>query len=107
MVRIYACMCYGMFDGDALQHWNQHGTEMTGVLRNIIPAHGATANVLNYSAASVVCAVCKDWEKVLGVFEEMREKRISPNAACLTDLVVVSAKTGQWEELLEARQSIF
>ncbi|CAM9317114.1 unnamed protein product [Pylaiella littoralis] len=77
-----------------------------GVLRNIIPAHGATANVLNYSAASVVCAVCKDWEKVLGVFEEMREKRISPNAACLTDLVVVSAKTGQWEELLEALKKL-
>lgn len=56
--------------------------------------------MLNYSAASVVCAVCKDWDKVLGVFEEMAEKKIPPNAACLTDLVVVSIKTGQWEELL-------
>lgn len=79
----------------------------TDVLRETIPAHGATANVLNYSAASVVCAVCKDWDKVLGVFEEMGQKKIPPNAACLTDLVVVSVKTGQWEELLEVIRRSF
>ena len=78
-----------------------------GVLRKTMPAHGVTANVLNYSAASVICAVSKDWGEVFGVFEEMarkgKAKKVLPNAACLTDLVVVSAKTGQWEELLEVR----
>lgn len=66
-----------------------------------MPAHGATPSVLNYSAASVICAVSKDWGEVLRVFEEMAENNVSPNAACLTDLVVVSAKTKQWEEFLE------
>lgn len=67
-----------------------------------MPSHGATPNVLNYSAASVICAVSKDWGKVRGVVEEMAvERGLSPNAACLTDLVVVGVKTGQWEDLLE------
>lgn len=70
-----------------------------------MPAHGATPNVLNYSAASVICAVSKDWGEVSEVFGEMAERKVSPNAACLTDLVVVSAKTGQWEELLEVWMS--